>query len=60
MASRSAGSARSAPPRTGRSLTLEIDPDQVQYIPANVEAEIDVTTAFGAKFVDLVYPDEPE
>ena len=24
--------------------------------PANVEAQISVTTAFGAKFVDLVYP----
>ena len=47
------------PPRTARSLTLEIDPDQIRYIPANVEAQIDVTTAFGAKFVDLVYPENP-
>ena len=59
MASRSAGSARSPPPRTAPSLKLEIDPDQIRYIPANVEAEIDVTTAFGAKFVDLVYPENP-
>ena len=59
MASRSAGSARSATAKDGASLTLEIDPDQIQYIPANVEAEIDVTTAFGAKFVDLVYPENP-
>jgi phospholipid/cholesterol/gamma-HCH transport system substrate-binding protein len=43
----------------GASLKLEIDPDQIQYIPANVEAEIDVTTAFGAKFVELVYPQNP-
>ena len=43
----------------GAQLTLEIDPDQIPYIPANVEAEIDVTTAFGAKFVDLVYPENP-
>jgi phospholipid/cholesterol/gamma-HCH transport system substrate-binding protein len=43
----------------GASLKLEIDPDQLQYIPANVEAEIDVTTAFGAKFVELVYPENP-
>src|ERR1700675_1390365 len=35
-------------------LDLEIDPDQVRYIPANVEAQISATTAFGAKFVDLV------
>ena len=45
--------------KDGARLTLEIDPDQLQYIPANVEAEIDVTTAFGAKFVDLVYPENP-
>jgi phospholipid/cholesterol/gamma-HCH transport system substrate-binding protein len=41
------------------SLRLEIDPDQVRYIPANVQAEISATTAFGAKFVELVYPSNP-
>jgi phospholipid/cholesterol/gamma-HCH transport system substrate-binding protein len=45
--------------KDGARLTLEIDPDQIRYIPANVEAKIDVTTAFGAKFVDLVYPENP-
>jgi len=40
-------------------LTLEIQPDQIRYIPANVQAQIRVTTAFGAKFVDLVYPQNP-
>lgn len=40
-------------------LKLEIDPDQVKYIPANIEAQIRATTVFGAKFVDLVYPDDP-
>src|SRR5215208_215204 len=40
-------------------LNLEIDPDQVPYIPANVEAQIRATTVFGAKFVDLVYPEDP-
>lgn len=40
-------------------LQLEIFPDQVDYIPANVQAEIASTTAFGAKFVDLIYPAEP-
>ncbi|MBX9639159.1 MAG: MlaD family protein, partial [Mycobacteriaceae bacterium] len=40
-------------------LTLEIDPDQVRYIPANVEAQISSTTAFGAKFVELIYPQNP-
>ena len=45
--------------KDGASLRLEIDRDQIKYIPANVEAEIDVTTAFGAKFVELVYPTNP-
>src|ERR1700734_2335023 len=40
-------------------LKLELDPDQVRYIPANVQAQISATTAFGAKFVDLVYPGNP-
>ncbi|GLB85439.1 MCE-family protein MCE3A [Mycobacterium kiyosense] len=41
------------------SLRLEIDPDQIRYIPANVQAQISSTTAFGAKFVELVYPENP-
>jgi phospholipid/cholesterol/gamma-HCH transport system substrate-binding protein len=40
-------------------LKLEIDKDQIKYIPANVEAQIRATTVFGAKFVDLVYPNDP-
>jgi phospholipid/cholesterol/gamma-HCH transport system substrate-binding protein len=40
-------------------LQLEIDPDQIKYIPANVEAQITATTAFGAKYVDLIYPQNP-
>lgn len=40
-------------------LRLEIFPSQVDRIPANVEAEIMATTAFGAKYVDLIYPDQP-
>ncbi|MDT5017044.1 MAG: phospholipid/cholesterol/gamma-HCH transport system substrate-binding protein, partial [Mycobacterium sp.] len=35
------------------SLMLDINSDQVKYIPANVEAEIKATTAFGNKFVEL-------
>ncbi|OBF01136.1 MCE-family protein MCE3A [Mycolicibacterium elephantis] len=42
------------------TLRLEIDPDQVKYIPANVEARIDATSLFGSKFVDLVYPKNPD
>lgn len=41
------------------ALKLEIFRDQVPHIPANVEARIRATSAFGAKYVDLVYPDEP-
>ena len=45
--------------RSGVALNLQIEPDQMQYIPANIGAEIRATTLFGAKFVDLVYPAEP-
>jgi phospholipid/cholesterol/gamma-HCH transport system substrate-binding protein len=41
------------------SLTLEIYPDDVKYIPANVGAEIKASTAFGAKYIDLIPPDNP-
>jgi phospholipid/cholesterol/gamma-HCH transport system substrate-binding protein len=45
--------------RNEASLKLEIDPDQIHYIPANVGAQISATTAFGAKFVELEYPSDP-
>jgi phospholipid/cholesterol/gamma-HCH transport system substrate-binding protein len=41
------------------SLNLDINSDQLQYIPANVEAEIKATTAFGNKFVELIVPEDP-
>lgn len=41
------------------SLRLQIDPDKVRFIPANVEAQIRATSVFGAKYVDLVYPEDP-
>nr|WP_236147347.1 MCE family protein [Mycolicibacterium sp. CH28] len=40
-------------------LKLEIDPNQIKNIPANVEAEIRATTAFGAKYVEFVWPERP-
>lgn len=40
-------------------LKLDIDAAQTKYIPANVGAQIRATTAFGAKYVDLIYPDDP-
>jgi phospholipid/cholesterol/gamma-HCH transport system substrate-binding protein len=40
-------------------LKLELFADQAKHIPANVGAQIRATTVFGAKYVDLVYPDDP-
>jgi phospholipid/cholesterol/gamma-HCH transport system substrate-binding protein len=40
-------------------LDLEIYPDQLKYVPADVAAQIRATTVFGAKYVDLVYPSDP-
>ncbi|MGX9788105.1 MCE family protein [Mycobacterium sp. MMS18-G62] len=38
-------------------LNLKMDPGPFQYLPNNVEAEIKSSTAFGAKYVDLIVPD---
>lgn len=40
-------------------LTLDIYPAEIKYIPANVRARIRATTLFSAKYVDLVYPNDP-
>lgn len=40
-------------------LKLELFPDQIKYIPANAQAEIRANTVFGAKYVNLIYPDDP-
>lgn len=40
-------------------IELQLAPSQLRYIPSNVGAQITATTAFGAKFVDLVYPSDP-
>jgi phospholipid/cholesterol/gamma-HCH transport system substrate-binding protein len=40
-------------------LKLELFPDQITHIPANAQAQIRATTIFGAKYVDLIYPDHP-
>jgi len=37
-------------------LTLKMDPGPFKYLPSNVEAEIKSSTAFGAKYVDLIVP----
>ncbi|HET6735561.1 MCE family protein [Mycobacterium sp.] len=41
------------------AIHLSIDPAQLQVIPANVRAEISATTVFGAKYVQLIPPDDP-
>jgi phospholipid/cholesterol/gamma-HCH transport system substrate-binding protein len=37
-------------------LSLKIDPEPFTYLPSNLEAEIKSSTAFGAKYVDLIVP----
>ncbi len=41
----------------GSTLDLKIDPKPFGLLPSNVEAEIKSSTAFGAKYVDLIVPD---
>ncbi|OMC31900.1 MCE-family protein [Mycobacterium sp. GA-1841] len=53
------GSIESLP--DGRAaLHLEMNPAELRLIPANVTADIASSTVFGAKFVDLVPPSNPE
>jgi phospholipid/cholesterol/gamma-HCH transport system substrate-binding protein len=40
-------------------LKLKMDPGPFRYLPSNIEAEIKSSTAFGAKYVDLIEPDHP-
>jgi phospholipid/cholesterol/gamma-HCH transport system substrate-binding protein len=40
-------------------LQLELFPDEIQRIPANTQARIRSTTIFGAKYVDLIPPEQP-
>jgi phospholipid/cholesterol/gamma-HCH transport system substrate-binding protein len=37
-------------------LKLKINPNEFRFLPSNVEAEIKSSTAFGAKYVDLIVP----
>jgi phospholipid/cholesterol/gamma-HCH transport system substrate-binding protein len=37
-------------------LRLKIFPNEFKYLPSNTEAEIKSSTAFGAKYVDLIVP----
>ncbi|HEX2285918.1 MAG TPA: MCE family protein [Mycobacterium sp.] len=40
-------------------LSLDVDPDYLEYIPANVDAEIRATTVFGNKYVSFSSPGNP-
>ncbi|OBJ67830.1 MCE family protein [Mycobacterium sp. 1274756.6] len=53
------GRVASIQPKDSVELRLELYPAQLKYIPENVEAEIAVSTAFGAKFVELLPPEDP-
>ena len=43
----------------GVTLKLNMNPDQLKYIPANVHADIKSNTVFGAKSVNLEMPEDP-
>jgi phospholipid/cholesterol/gamma-HCH transport system substrate-binding protein len=43
----------------GATLTLAIQPNMVNQIPANVTAEMVPTTLFGERYVDLIVPAHP-
>jgi phospholipid/cholesterol/gamma-HCH transport system substrate-binding protein len=40
-------------------FTLDVDPDYIKFIPANVDAQIKATTVFGNKYVSFSSPDSP-
>ncbi|MCV7303277.1 MCE family protein [Mycobacterium barrassiae] len=40
-------------------LSLDVDPDYLRIIPANVIADIQATTVFGNKYISLSSPDKP-
>jgi phospholipid/cholesterol/gamma-HCH transport system substrate-binding protein len=40
-------------------LTLDVNPGYIQYIPANVAAEIRATTVFGNKYISFSSPKNP-
>jgi phospholipid/cholesterol/gamma-HCH transport system substrate-binding protein len=46
-------------PNGQAAIQLALDPSRVRLIPANVLVNIVATTAFGAKFVQLIPPQDP-
>lgn len=54
------GRVTSITPADGQArIGISIDPSQVGYIPANVQAEILMPTVFGPKYLNLVLPAHP-
>lgn len=53
------GRVASIQPSDPVELKLQLFPDKLKYIPANVEAQITAPTAFGAKYVELITPANP-
>ncbi len=41
-------------------VRLDLEPGDVDQIPANVGAQVRAKTVFGEKWVELLYPDEPD
>ena len=41
------------------AIHLAIDPSRMRLLPANVLVDIVATTAFGAKFIQLIPPEDP-
>lgn len=44
---------------SGAVLHLAMQPGQLQLIPSDARVAIESTTVFGAKFVDIIVPDDP-
>ncbi len=44
---------------TKAKLSLDVDPDSIKFIPANVIADVQATTVFGNKYVSFSSPDDP-
>ncbi|MCX2934359.1 MCE family protein [Mycobacterium sp. CVI_P3] len=45
--------------RTVAELTLEVNPQYIRLIPANVDAQIKASTVFGNKYVSFTSPKDP-
>jgi virulence factor Mce-like protein len=41
-------------------IQLDLKPDAIDQIPANVGAQVRAKTIFGEKWVELLYPDDPD